>query len=49
MIDAVKLVTYIYRGPEGGFVEPVAEKAKDESFEALLTGLAVTLGSLTLR
>jgi Uma2 family endonuclease len=50
VIDAVKLVTYIYRGPEGGFVEPVAENAKDERLEALLIpGLAVTLGMLTLR
>ncbi len=50
VIDAVKLVTFIYRGPEGGFVEPVAEKAKDESLEALpIPGLAVTLGALTLR
>jgi len=50
VIDAVRLATYIYRGPEGGFVEPWGEKGKDESLEALLIpGLSVTLGALTLR
>ncbi len=50
VIDAVKLVTYIYRDPEGGFTEPVAVKDKDEAIESqLIPGLSVTLGSLTLR
>ncbi len=50
VIDAIKLATSIYRGPESGFLEATAVKSRDESLEALLIpGLSVALGSLTLR
>jgi Uma2 family endonuclease len=50
VIDAVKLVTFIYRDPEGGFVEPAAEKSAEERLEAeLIPAFGLALGGLTLR
>ncbi|MFZ1107729.1 MAG: Uma2 family endonuclease [Rhodomicrobium sp.] len=50
VIDAVKLVTFIYRNPEGGFIEPAAEKSAQERLEAqLIPSLGVTLSGLALR
>ena len=50
VIDAVKLAAYVYRGPEGGFAEPIAVKGRHEALQSLLIpALGVTLGLLPLR
>ncbi len=50
VIDAVKLVTHIYRDPAGDTYRTIEEKSRDEALEALLVpDLGVTPGKLTLR